>query len=103
MTGAERTTVWATVQEAAQRMEIAIKPDAHPEQGHFYRSDHFSLAHAGVPAFSIGLGTDYDGKPPAMAKRFSKNTTKSTIISRPTNITTIGISAGWRRWPSSPS
>ena len=51
------------VEEAAHRMELAIKPDAQPEQGHFYRSDHFSLAHAGVPAFSIDLGTEYYGKP----------------------------------------
>jgi Zn-dependent M28 family amino/carboxypeptidase len=63
VTGAERTTVWPVVQEVARRMNLAIKPDAHPEQGHFYRSDHFALAHAGVPAFSINLGTDYAGKP----------------------------------------
>ncbi len=63
VTGAERTTAWPVVEEAAHRMELAIKPDAQPEQGHFYRSDHFSLAHAGVPAFSIDLGTDYYGKP----------------------------------------
>jgi Zn-dependent M28 family amino/carboxypeptidase len=63
VTGAERTTVWPVVEEAAHRMELAIKPDAQPEQGHFYRSDHFSLAHAGVPAFSIDLGTEYYGKP----------------------------------------
>ncbi len=63
VTGAERTTAWPAVEEAAHRMELTIKPDAQPEQGHFYRSDHFSLAHAGVPAFSIDLGTDYYGKP----------------------------------------
>jgi Zn-dependent M28 family amino/carboxypeptidase len=63
VTGAERTTVWPVVEEAGHRMELAIKPDAQPEQGHFYRSDHFSLAHAGVPAFSIDLGTEYYGKP----------------------------------------
>lgn len=63
VTGAERTTVWPVVEQAAHRMELTIKPDAQPEQGHFYRSDHFSLAHAGVPAFSINLGTDYYGKP----------------------------------------
>ena len=62
-TGADRTTVWPVVQEAAHRMNLAIKPEAHPEQGHYYRSDHFSLAHAGVPAFSINQGTDYYGKP----------------------------------------
>lgn len=69
VTGAERTTVWEVVQEAARRMNIAIKPDAHPEQGHFYRSDHFALAHAGVPAFSINLGTDYEGKPPGYGEK----------------------------------
>ena len=63
VTGAERTTVWPVVQEAAHRMELAIKPDPRPEQGSYYRSDHFSLAHAGVPSFSIELGTDYYGKP----------------------------------------
>ncbi|MGA2879020.1 MAG: M28 family peptidase [Bryobacteraceae bacterium] len=63
VTGAERTTVWPIVEQSARRMELAIKPDAQPEQGHFYRSDHFSLAHAGVPAFSIDLGTEYYGKP----------------------------------------
>jgi Zn-dependent M28 family amino/carboxypeptidase len=64
VTGADRTTTWPAVQEAARRMELKIQPESHPEQGHYYRSDHFSLAHAGVPAFSISLGTEYYGKPP---------------------------------------
>ena len=42
---------------------IRISPDAHPEQGHFYRSDHFSFAKAGIPAVSIGAGIDYPGRP----------------------------------------
>jgi Zn-dependent M28 family amino/carboxypeptidase len=42
---------------------IRISPDAHPEQGHFYRSDHFSFAKAGIPSVSIGGGTDYMGRP----------------------------------------
>ena len=33
VTGADRTTVWPVVQEAARRMELAIQPEAHPEQG----------------------------------------------------------------------
>lgn len=63
VTGAERTTLWPLVQEAAQRMSLAITPDPEPEQGHFYRSDHFSFARAGVPAFSIGQGPGLAGKP----------------------------------------
>ncbi len=63
VSGADRTTVWPVVQQVASRMNVTIKPDPHPERGHFYRSDHFSFAHAGIPSFSIGLGTQFYGKP----------------------------------------
>jgi Peptidase family M28 len=56
LTGAERTTFWPVVQRAARQMELEIKPESHPEQGHYYRSDHFSMAYAGIPAFSIEFG-----------------------------------------------
>ncbi|HST07720.1 MAG TPA: M28 family peptidase [Gemmatimonadaceae bacterium] len=42
---------------------IRLSPDAHPEAGHFYRSDHFSFAKVGIPAVSIGGGDDYIGHP----------------------------------------
>jgi Zn-dependent M28 family amino/carboxypeptidase len=64
LTGAERTTLWPLVQRDAKRLGLVIKPDAQPGQGHYYRSDHFSLARVGVPAFSISPGTDYWGQPP---------------------------------------
>ena len=63
VTGAERTTLWPLVQQIARRMDMVIKPDPRPEQGSYFRSDHFSLAHVGIPAFSIEQGTDYLGKP----------------------------------------
>lgn len=63
VTGAERTTAWPLVQEAARRMGLQIKPDPRPEQGLFYRSDHFSFARAGIPAFSIKMGNEFEGKP----------------------------------------
>ena len=59
--GAERTSFFPMVQETAKRFDLAIVPDAHPEAGHYYRSDHFSMARAGVPAFSIGAGTLWAG------------------------------------------
>ncbi|MEO8561197.1 MAG: M28 family peptidase [bacterium] len=40
-----------------------LTPKEHPEAGHFYRSDHFSLAKAGVPAVSIEQGLDFVGHP----------------------------------------
>ncbi|HWB97268.1 MAG TPA: M28 family peptidase, partial [Bryobacteraceae bacterium] len=61
--GAERTTLWPLVQQIARRMELTIKPDPRPEQGTYYRSDHFSLARVGIPAFTIENGTDFYGKP----------------------------------------
>jgi Zn-dependent M28 family amino/carboxypeptidase len=63
VSGAERTTVFPLVEEAARRLNLEIKPDARPEQGSYYRSDHFPLAKAGIPAFSIHMGTEFAGKP----------------------------------------
>jgi len=42
---------------------IRLVPDAHPEAGHFYRSDHFSFAKVGIPAVDIKSGYDYIGHP----------------------------------------
>ncbi|MDP9038761.1 MAG: M28 family peptidase [Acidobacteriota bacterium] len=61
VSGAERTSFFPTVEATAKRFGMAIVPDAHPEAGHYYRSDHFSMARAGVPAFSIGEGTLFAG------------------------------------------
>jgi len=38
-------------------------PEPEPETGHFYRSDHFEFAKAGVPAFYINQGLDIIGRP----------------------------------------
>lgn len=63
VTGADRTTLWSTVKLAAERSKLEIEADPRAHQGVFYRSDHFSMAQAGVPAFSIGTGTRIAGKP----------------------------------------
>jgi len=69
ISGAERTDVLPIAEQIAQRLNLAVKPDAHPEQGHYFRSDHFSFAHAGIPAFSIGVGTEFAGKPPGYGEQ----------------------------------
>lgn len=63
VSGAERTTFYPEVQAMAKEFRLAIRPDARPEAGHFYRSDHFSLARVGVPSFSINEGVKYKGHP----------------------------------------
>src|SRR6266852_3303546 len=57
----ERTTFDPTVEALAAEFRLAIRPDAHPEAGHYYRSDHFSLARVGIPAFSLNEGIKYKG------------------------------------------
>lgn len=47
---------------------MRISPQEHPEAGMFYRSDHFSFARVGIPAVSIGAGTDFVGKPAGWGK-----------------------------------
>lgn len=61
VTGAERTTFYPVVQDAAKEFKLTIRPDARPEAGHYYRSDHFSLGRVGIPAFSINEGMKYEG------------------------------------------
>jgi len=61
--GVERTTLQTAAERIARVMSLTIKPDASPEQGFYYRSDHFSLAKVGVPAMSVDVGQDYVGKP----------------------------------------
>lgn len=43
--------------EAAALQNRTLTPEAHPERGYYFRSDHFSLAKKGVPGLSVGGGT----------------------------------------------
>ena len=61
VSGAERTTFYPVVQATAQDFRFKIRPDARPEAGHYYRSDHFSLARVGIPSFSINEGMKFKG------------------------------------------
>jgi Zn-dependent M28 family amino/carboxypeptidase len=61
VSGAERTNFYPAVEATAREFKLAIRPDAHPEAGHYYRSDHFSLARVGIPSFSVNEGIKYRG------------------------------------------
>jgi Zn-dependent M28 family amino/carboxypeptidase len=61
VSGAERTTFYPWVQATAKEFRLTIRPDARPEAGHYYRSDHFSLARVGIPSFSINEGMKFKG------------------------------------------
>ena len=49
---------------AAKEQGRTVIPDAEPEKGFYYRSDHFNFAKQGVPALDPDSGTEYIGKPP---------------------------------------
>jgi Zn-dependent M28 family amino/carboxypeptidase len=69
VTGADRTTIWPLVKSAAAKNGLQIEEDQRAHLGVFYRSDHFSMAKAGVPAFSISEGMKLKGKPEDFAKK----------------------------------
>ncbi|HEY5022482.1 MAG TPA: M28 family peptidase, partial [Gemmatimonadaceae bacterium] len=60
--GDNKSSLGPMLAELVKSEGIRLSPDAHPEQGHFYRSDHFSFAQAGIPSVSIGGGVDYMGR-----------------------------------------
>jgi len=59
--GADRSTLGKFVEEVAKENNLTISPDARPEQGLFYRSDHFPFAKAGVPAVNFEPGSKFVG------------------------------------------
>jgi Zn-dependent M28 family amino/carboxypeptidase len=59
--GAERIDFWPMVQKVAQAFDLKLLPDPTPGAGHYYRSDHFSLARVGIPAFSVDQGNLFEG------------------------------------------
>jgi Zn-dependent M28 family amino/carboxypeptidase len=69
--GAERTTIYPVVQEVAQRFHLTISPDPRPLAGTYYRSDHFSFARVGIPAFSIDSGHELVGRPPGTGNQLA--------------------------------
>jgi Zn-dependent M28 family amino/carboxypeptidase len=76
VSGAERTTFYLAVLATARDFRLAIRPDPRPEAGHYYRSDHFSMAHVGVPSFSINEGIKYAGHPADWGEEQAKDFTE---------------------------
>jgi Zn-dependent M28 family amino/carboxypeptidase len=48
---------------------MRLAPEAHPEQGMFFRQDHFPLARAGVPALAMDHGLAFEGRPEGWGER----------------------------------
>jgi len=60
--GLGNSTLDDVLQEAATTQNRTLNPDAEPEKGFYYRSDHFEFAKQGVPALYTDAGIKYVGK-----------------------------------------
>ncbi|HMI42856.1 MAG TPA: M28 family peptidase [Gemmatimonadaceae bacterium] len=74
--GDNKSSLGPTLAQMVRAQGIRLSPDAHPEAGHFYRSDHFSFAKVGIPAISIGPGVDYVGKPAGWGQKQAEDWTE---------------------------
>jgi Zn-dependent M28 family amino/carboxypeptidase len=59
--GSDRSSLGPMAQTLAQERNRVIGEDQYPERGYFFRSDHFPLAKAGVPALSISSPREFLG------------------------------------------
>ena len=111
--GAERTTVFPLFEALAKQDNLTVQKGGADTGGGYFRSDHFSLARVGVPAFSVGEGGPFVGHDAEWSKRSRAATLVRTSTTRPpTSTATAWTSpatptspasalswAGWS-WPS---
>jgi Zn-dependent M28 family amino/carboxypeptidase len=59
--GADRSTLGPMLEALLHERGRTLGRDTHPERGYFFRSDHFPLARAGVPALSLSEPKEFTG------------------------------------------
>jgi Zn-dependent M28 family amino/carboxypeptidase len=106
--GAQRTTFYPAVEATAKRFDLALVPDARPEAGSYYRSDHFSLSRVGIPAFSVEEGELFEGHEKAWGEakfkdfvdhdyhNFSDNYHPEWDFSGNAKLLRFGMDLGWQ-------
>jgi Zn-dependent M28 family amino/carboxypeptidase/uncharacterized protein (DUF1684 family) len=62
--------------EVAAEQGRIIRPDAEPEKGYYYRSDHFSFAKRGVPALNPDEGIDFIDQPSGYGQKVRQQYTE---------------------------
>jgi Zn-dependent M28 family amino/carboxypeptidase len=61
--GEERSELGPYVRARASELGLTIMPDAEPQVGSYFRSDHFPFVRAGVPSLYVRHGWSYVGRP----------------------------------------
>jgi Zn-dependent M28 family amino/carboxypeptidase len=77
VTGGDKSELNDLMQPVLAAMGLKVSPEAHPERGGYYRSDHFSLAKRGVPMFAVGSGNDLVDGGVAAGEAASEDYTKN--------------------------
>ena len=75
--GSDRTSLGNDLAIVANEMGLTVRNDPAPEQGGFYRSDHFSFAKVGIPAMSMGSGRDVVGVDTAVVRMMRERGAKN--------------------------
>jgi len=61
--GEERSELGTYVRARAAELGLTLMPDAEPQVGTYFRSDHFPFARAGIPSLYVKHGWTYVGRP----------------------------------------
>jgi Zn-dependent M28 family amino/carboxypeptidase len=75
ITGAGQNDLEDYVAEVAKKQDRYLAPEARPEAGHYFRSDHFCFARVGVPALDCKGGNDIVGKGKEYGKKLDDDYT----------------------------
>lgn len=67
--GADRSTLGDIVGDRAEEAGLTVVPDPAPENGSFFRSDHFPFARAGIPVLNLQHGIRFRGRSPGWGQR----------------------------------
>lgn len=66
--GLGRSSLDDWVRAVAEAQGRVVVPEAFPDKGAYYRSDHLSFARVGVPSTYVDAGTEVIGKPPGWGR-----------------------------------
>ena len=75
ITGAGQSELEDYLTSEAKKQGRYIAPESHPEAGHYFRSDHFNFAKAGIPALDAASGVDFVGKEKGYGKKLQEDYT----------------------------
>jgi len=71
--GAQRTTAYPLLEALAEKDHLSLRKNGVDAGGGYYRSDHFSLARVGIPAFSLGQSGPFVGHDEEWSRQQSRD------------------------------